>query len=227
MILITINTKDYSITMTSFLRDLYVQIPEMQPNRLNVPYAVGGFRMLADTMELNFGVRPDRYIEVDFSGFENIIDTMGGIDIEMTAAEVAYFNEKYQFGVTLGVNHLDGKNALEYARCRSIEGDGDFSRTRRQRTVISALIEKAKTLNLAQINDMVLVMTDMLTTNLTAAEIMSYVVRFYPMLEKLQTPREICIPSGDSYYLGWVDGIGSVIIPDLKANSEVVAGTQK
>ena len=223
MILVTINTEDYSITTTSFLRDIYVQIPGMVSNRLNVPYAVGGFRMLADTMELNFGIRPDRYVEVDFSGFEKIIDTVGGVDIELTAAEVAYFNSKFGFGATQGVNHLSGEEALTYARCRSVEGDGDFSRTRRQRMVVSAVFAKAKTLNLTQINQMVLAMTDVLTTNLTAAEIMAYVVRFYPMLDKLEPPKEVCIPADGAYYLGWVDGIGSVIIPDLQKNSAIVA----
>ena len=227
MILITINTKDYSVTMTSFLRDLYVQIPGMQPNRLNVAYAVGGFTMLADALEVNFGVRPDRYVEVDFSGFQNIVDAVGGVDVELTEAEVAYFNAKFQFGASVGVNHLDGKKALQYARCRSIEGDGDFSRTRRQRTVVSAVIAKARTLNLTQINQIVLAMTDVLTTNLTAAEIMSYVVRFYPMLDKLEDPKQIGIPAANAYYMGWVDGIGSVLVPDLKENSAIIAESQK
>ena len=227
MILITINTRDYTVSMSSFMRDIYVQIPGYQANRLNVPYVLGGFQSLADTLELNFGVRPDRYVEVDFSGFEKIVDTVGGVDVEMTEAEVAYFNAKFQFGATLGVNHLDGKKALTYARCRSIEGDGDFSRTRRQRTVVAAVIAKARTLNLVQINEAVLAMTDVLTTNLTAAEIMSYVVRFYPMLDKLAEPEQIQVPANGTYYLGWVDGIGSVIMTDLKANSAIIAATQK
>ena len=227
MILVTINTEDYSVTTTSFMRDLYVQIPGMAPNRLNVPYAVGGFDLLADTMELNFGIRPDRYLEVDFSGFERIVEAVGGVDVELTADEAAYFNQKYGFGAAPGMFHLNAENALRYARCRSIEGDGDFSRTRRQRTIVSAVIAKAKTLDLAQINEMVLAMTDVFTTNLTSTEILSYVVKFYPQIQMLAQPKQISIPYGDAYYSAWVDGVGAVLVPDLKSNSAIIAKTQE
>lgn len=229
MILVTINTKDYTITTTSFMRDLYVKIPgPWRSNRLNIPYAVGGFELLADTMELNFGIRPDRYVEVDFDGFQHVIEAVGGIEVELTPDEAAYFSRTYaDFQVTAGVNYLNPKNALRYARCRSIEGDADFSRTRRQRAVVSAVIAKAKTLNLAQINEMVLAMTDVFTTNLTSAEIMSFVVRFYPMLDKLAAPKEVRIPAGTSFYSAWVDDIGAVLVPNLEKNSAVIAETQK
>ena len=229
MILVTINTKDYTITTTSFMRDLYVRIPDgWRSNRLNIPYAVGGFELLADTMELNFGIRPDRYVEVDFDGFQHVIEAVGGIELELTPDEAAHFSKAYtDFQATAGVNYLNPKNALRYARCRSIEGDADFSRTRRQRTVVAAVIAKAKTLNLMQINEMVLAMTDVFTTNLTSAEIMSFVVRFYPMMDKLAAPKEVRIPYGNSFYSAWVDDIGMVLVPNLEKNSAVIAETQK
>ena len=227
MILVTINTKDLTITMTSFMRDLFVQIPTIDPNRLNVPYVVGGFELLADTLELNFGIRPDRYVEVDFAGFEHVINAVGGIDVELTPDEVAYFNRVFQFNATPGVNHLNAEQALNYARCRSVEPDADFSRTRRQRAVVAALIKRAKELNLAQINDLVMAITEVLTTNLTSAEIMSYVVRFYPMIDQLSDPAELRIPYENNFYSAWADGIGAVIVPDLAANSAVIAETQK
>lgn len=227
MILITVNSRDYTITMTSFMRDLFVQIPTIDPNRLNVPYVVGGFELLADTMELNFGLRPDRYVEVDFDGFKSVIDAVGGIEVELTDAEVEYFNRVFHFNAVPGLNDLDSEQALAYARCRSVEPDADFSRTRRQRAVIAALIKKAKTLDLATINEVVLLMTDVFTTNLTSAEIMSYVVRFYPMMDKLADPKELRIPYENNFYSAWADGIGAVLVPDLKANSEVIAATQQ
>lgn len=227
MILLTINTRDYTITTTSLMRDLFVQIPGYASNRLNVPYAFGGFPLLAETMELNFGIRPDKYVEVDFAGFEHVVNAVGGLDIELTAAEVEYFNRVFQFGATVGVNHLDGEKALHYAQCRSVEGDADFSRTRRQRAVIAAMIEKIRQLDLTQINELVLTMTDVLSTNLTSAEIMSYVVRFYPMRDKLTNPKEVRIPVDGAFYSAWADGIGAVLMPDLAANSAAIAATQK
>lgn len=227
MILITINTRDLTITMTSFLRDLYVQIPGINPNRLNVPYVVGGFELLADTLELNFGIHPDRYVEVDFDGFETVVDAVGGIDLYVTAAEAEYMNQYTGWGIREGMNHLDGKKTLEYARNRTTGGDGDFGRTQRQRNVINALFAKAKQLDLAQINELMLSVTEVVTTNLTSAEIMSYVVRFYPMMDQLGDPEELRIPYENAFYSAWADGIGAVIVPDLAVNSAVIAETQK
>jgi len=228
MILITVNTRDYTITMTSFMRDLYVQIPGNAPNRLNVPYVFGGYDLLADTMEKNFGIRPDRFVEVDFDGFEAVVDAVGGIELYVTAAEAAYLNRHHtDWQIKEGVNHLNGKQALGYARNRTVGGDGDFGRTQRQRNVLNAILEKAKRLDLLQINELLLALTDVLTTDMTSAEIMSYVVQFYPKLEKLSTPTELRIPYGNSYYSAWADGIGSVLVPNLETNSAVLAETQK
>ena len=227
MILITINTKDHTLSMTSFLRDLYVQIPGYSPNRLNVPYVLGGFNLLADTMELNFGIRPDRFVEVDFDGFKTVIDAVGGVDIELTGAEASYMNKQGNGPVTVGVNHLNSEQALAYARNRSVGGSGDFARTQRQRNVISALFEKSRSLNLVQINDLILSLTEVITTNLTSAEIMSYVVQFYPMLPQLASPESVRIPADGTYYLGWVDGVGSVVVADFDENRKVIADTQK
>lgn len=227
MILITINTRDYTITMTSFLRDLYVQIPGYAPNRLNVPYVFGGFDLLADTMEQNFGVRPDRFVEVDFDGFKAVVDAVGGVDVEVTALEAARMNGAFGCNLVAGINHMDGELALNYARNRSIEPDGDFSRTRRQRKVIAAIIEKARHLNLVQINDLLLALTDVIQTDMNSAQIMSYVAQFYPMLSKLSEPINVQIPADDAYYFGWVNGIGSVVVPDLEINNAIIAKTQQ
>lgn len=227
MMLITINTKDYTLTMTSFLRDLYVQIPGYSPNRLNVPYVLGGFNLLADTMEVNFGIRPDRFVEVDFDGFKAVIDAVGGVDIELTGAEASYMNKQGLGPVTAGVNHLNSEQALAYARNRSVGGSGDFARTQRQRNVISAIFEKSRNLDLLQINELMLSLTDVITTNLTSAEIMSYVVQFYPKLQQLASPESVRIPADGTYYLGWVDRVGSVVVADFDENRKVVADTQK
>ena len=78
MILCTINKTKKTLVMTSFLRDLYVQIPGYQDNRLNAAYALGGMELLKDTLALNFGIRPEGCIEVDFSHFSQLVDMLGG-----------------------------------------------------------------------------------------------------------------------------------------------------
>lgn len=226
MMLITINTKDNTITMTSFLRDIYVQIPGSQPNRLNLPYVYGGFLHLADTLEANFGIRVDRFVEVDFDGFKKVIDAVGGVDIELTEEEAAYMNKHRAGYVTAGVNHLNGNQALEHARNRTV-GGSDFARTQRQQEVISAIFEKTRQLDLLQINDLMRALTDVVTTNLTVAELMSYVVRFYPKMQQMSAPESVRIPADGTYEYGWIDGIGSVVIVDFEANRKIVAATQK
>lgn len=226
MLMITVNTRDNTVTMTSFLRDLYVQIPGYYYNRLNVPYALEGSSLLFDTMELNLGIRPDRFVEVDFDGFQTIVDIVGGVDIYVTAAEASYLNYHNGWGIREGVNHLDGEKALAYARNRSTGGNGDFGRTQRQRNVIEALIEKASTLDLVTLNELILAVSDVVNTDMTSAEMLSYALRFYPVLSKLDQVQSVQIPAEGTYYLGWADGIGSVVVADLKANSKVVAQTQ-
>lgn len=79
--------------MISFLRDLYVQIPGgYSDNRLNAAYVFGGFPLLMDTLHTNFGVSIDGCFEVDFSGFQSVIDILGGVDIEMTSKEARTIN---------------------------------------------------------------------------------------------------------------------------------------
>ena len=151
MMLVTVNTQTRQVTMTSFLRDLYVQIPGWRSNRLNIPYAVGGYELLADTLELNFGIRPDKFVEVDFNGFKDIVELVGGVDMELTEQEAKHLNynedlygfENESWDLKAGMNHLTGSQALAYARIRKLDG-GDYARSERQRKVLVALMNKLK-----------------------------------------------------------------------------------
>ena len=127
----------------------------------DIPYAIGGMEMLNETLEMNFGIHVDHNIEVDFSGFERIVDLMGGVDINLTSKEAKWMGD----GLKAGVNHLNGEKALEYARIRKI--DSDFGRTNRQRTVLKALLEKAKRMNLSELNNLANALVPMVTTDMT------------------------------------------------------------
>ena len=234
MILLTINTQTKQVFFTSIMRDLYVQIPGVGSNRINVPYAIKGAPLLFDTLEKNFGLRPDKYVEVDFNGFVKAVDIIGGVDVHLTAAEARHLNgneEGYDFpgedwSLTEGINHLNGKQALAFARCRSVDGTGDFSRTRRQRDVLKAMMDRAKELSLLELHDLVLTMSEFITTDMTSGEILSYAATFAPMLGQLQIVN-LRIPADDTYYFADVEGVGSVVVADIKKNSEILAGSQK
>lgn len=227
MILITINTNTDTVTLTSFMRDLFVKIPGYYDNRLNVPYVFGGVELLYDTLELNFGIRPDRYVEVDFEGFEQIVDLVGGVEMYVSAGEAEFMNTYWTWGMTEGTHLLTGEQALAYARNRTTGGNGDFGRTERQRKVIAALIEKATELNLVEMNELLLTVSELVHTDMTSAELLSYAVRFYPVLSNLDEVNNVQIPYGDHFYAAWAEDIGAVIVPNLEVNSAIIAEYQK
>lgn len=192
MILCTINTSKKTITMTSFMRDMWVYIPDYYNNRMNVPYMLGGFDLLNKTLDYNFGVSADYNVEIDFDGFMQAIDTIGGVDIELTAAEAKYLNERGNWDIeenmgwelTEGVNHLTGSQALAYSRIRKI-GD-DFGRTNRQRTVLTELINKVQTLNATDVYRLIKKMIPMISTDMTNSEIIGLAVEMLPMLGDME-----------------------------------------
>ena len=185
MILCSIDRSDNTVTMTSFLRDLYVQIPGHEDNRLNAAYPIGGMKLLNETLKENFGVEVDANIEVDFAGFEAIVDVMGGVDVEMTQAEVDHLAEFYDYHhLVAGVNHLNGEEALAYSRIRYI--DSDFQRTGRQRTVLNALLESIRDANMVQMLSLIDTVLPLIKTDMTDKQIMSYALEFFPMLRSCQ-----------------------------------------
>lgn len=234
MLLVTVNTKKNEVTLTSFMRDLYVQIPGYADNRINVPFMLGGPELLFDTIEQNFGIRPDKFVEVDFNGFQEVVELVGGIEMELTELEAYHLNTSEDFYdfpeeswyLKEGKNLLDGKQTLAYSRIRAIDPTADFARTQRQRKVIAALIEKAAELNLIQLNELLLQMTEMITTDMTSREILSYARLLYPVLAEVDEINSVQIPADGTFYSAAVDGVGMVLVPDLPANSAVIAEFQ-
>jgi LCP family protein required for cell wall assembly len=180
MILVTVNKATKSVTLTSFMRDSYVQIPGYQPNKMNAAYAFGGMKLLSETMQVNFGVEVDGCVEVDFNGFQKVVDLLGGVDIQLTAAEVKYMNHATNWGLQVGTNHLNGEQALVYSRIREI--DSDYQRARRQRAVIMAIIDKYKSLPVLEMIDMLEDILPLVTTNMEKGDIIGYALDVGPML---------------------------------------------
>ena len=213
MILCTINADKKTVVLTSFMRDTYVKLPEYNgkkygSNRLNVPYAVGGMEMLDECMLENFGIEIDHNIEVDFSGFEQIVNALGGVDIELTGAEAAWIG-----GVGSGMNRLNGEKALAYSRIRKL--DSDFGRTNRQRKVLVAMLERVRNLSLKELLSLTDTIFPMITTDMSNGDIIKYVTDFFPMLLDLQLTTQSA-PQDGEYYFGRINGM-SVLVPDMEA----------
>lgn len=228
MILCTINKSTKTLTMTSFMRDMYVQIPGYQANRINASYAIGGMDLLDKCLETNFGIVVDGNVEVDFGSFKKAIDLVGGVDIELTSGEANYMNTanwEENLGKTFvaGVNHMNGKQALAYSRIRAI--DSDFGRTSRQRTVINALLNKAKGLSLGEMNKLLKTILPTLTTDMTNSQILGYAADVLPMISELEIVNQR-IPADGAYKDAYISGM-SVLLPDLEKNREVLKDCMK
>lgn len=147
MLLVSLDMKHHCIKLVSFLRDTWVYIPSLgYEQRLNAACSSGGYQGVVDAIEYNFSVDIDGYAVVDFEMFKVLVDSLGGVEVDVTKAEAEEVtgHPKRYGGVTLdeGKYKLSGEQALAYCRIRKI--DTDFVRTERQRTVMSAILDSAK-----------------------------------------------------------------------------------
>lgn len=213
MILCSINPDTNEVALISFMRDLYVQMPEgYSDNRMNAAYAFGGFPFLYEVLYKNFGITVDGGIEVNFEGFENVIDALGGVDIELTSGEANIVGE----GAVTGWNHLTGSQALSYSRIRKI--DSDFRRTERQRIVLQAAFDGIKNADLTTMMSLVDTLIPMVTTDMSNAQIISLAMKLVPVMSSLQLESHR-IPADDAYYGASIRGM-SVLVPDLELNRQ-------
>ena len=224
MILCTVNKKAKTITMTSFLRDLYVEIPGYRSNRINAAYAAGGMSLLDKTLEKNFGVHIDGNIEVDFNQFADLVDLLGGVKIDLRKDEAQTVN-KYNPGskVSAGEQLLSGKEALAYARIRKLDADGDFSRTNRQRKLITAMLDSCKDASLPTLLSLVSDILPMITTDLSNAKIVAYAMDWFPMLSGLNLVSQR-IPADGQFQYKSIGGM-SVVVADMETSRTLLEET--
>lgn len=209
IILLSVNQEYEEITMTSIMRDSFVSIPEHTSNRINAAYAFGGADLLLDTIQTNFKIQVEQYVAVDFYSFVDIVDVMGGVDLEVSDAEVSVMNKyitemnelngrEYDYDrlESGGMLHLNGTQALAYARVRYV-GNADFERTERQRKILTKIFEKAKNLSFSQMNDLLNIILPQIKTNMSKSDILTILLKAPVYLQyDLQSLR---IPVEDSY----------------------------
>lgn len=227
MMLCTFNKAKKTITVTSFMRDMYVQIPGYKNNRINVAYMYGGMELLNETLEKNFGLHIDGNVEINFQHFAKLIDLVGGIELELSSAEANYINKEYKKGsLKAGTNLLNGTQALWYARTRKVSSEGqagDFGRTNRQRIVMEILINKYKDSSLTELIGMLDDVLPMITTDLSKSDITGYVMEFFPMLADVTIVNQR-VPAEGSYDMVMIDG-NSVLRVDFNKNIQMLMET--
>ena len=236
MILCSVDVETGTIKMISFMRDMYVNIPEHNPNRLNTAYYWGGPDLLFRTLEKNFGVTVDYYIAVDFSVLGSLIDQLGGLEINI---EDDYFvdrinavieNDNKVLGINVkdgfvegpGLQTLTGKQAQAYARFRyGAKSGGDYARTGRQREVLMKIFEKVTQLSVPEMVELAIANIDAVDTNLALVDL----VKLAPVALQLSDAsfEEMRVPADGFFQAKTVNGM-SVLVPDYnRINDEIRA----
>ena len=232
MILVSISSRTNSIHLTSLLRDIYVDIPGHDGNRLNAAYAYGGPELLMETLEKNFDIQVNRYMLVNFQAFANLVDAVGGVDLELSNEEVQYVNgylvEYNQLEGRLegtdyldtslsGTIHLNGPQALAYCRNRYI--GSDFARTERQRKVISAAMKNAPLALAANGSELINGLMSNITTNMKKTELSGLMMQAPMMLTYDMISGSI--PLEGTYSNANIRGM-SVLEVDFEANKQYI-----
>lgn len=221
MILCSFQPDTGNLTMTSFLRDLYLPIPGHGSNRINAAYAYGGMNLLEQTIEENFDIAINGSVEVDFQQFSGIIDLLGGVAIELRQDEAEVINRETGSSLTAGEQLLTGQQALTYSRIRSLDPDGDFSRTGRQRKVMDALLGTVRQAGPGSVVSLVNQLLPMITTNLSSGRLLLLAMELAPELLDLQSTSQQ-IPADGTFSDSTVDGM-QVLVADLEANRDILS----
>ncbi|MDM8359971.1 polyisoprenyl-teichoic acid--peptidoglycan teichoic acid transferase TagU [Bacillus thuringiensis] len=205
LILFTLNPKQKSMKMTSIPRDSYTEIVgKGKKDKINHAYAFGGINMAVKTVENFLNIPVDHYIEVNMAGFKDIVDAVGGVDVN-NDLDFQYENIHFEKGNI----HLDGTKALHYSRMRYDDPRGDFGRQMRQRQVIQAVIKKgANVSSLASYGDVLKAIEKNVKTSLTQEQMFEIQKNYKDCMENSE---EIQI-SGDGHKAA--DGIWYYYVPE-------------
>ncbi len=246
MMVLSINDNTKTIKLVSFLRDTWVTIPGRDKDgdlkddvaKMNAAYAYGKSSLLRKTIEQNFRLDIDDYIGVNFQVLPKVIDAVGGIDIYLTAKEMTQIPD---YGITVtnpnpgqnsdgqqgfqslkgepGTYHLSGFQAMQYARIRKI--DSDFKRTERQRTVVNALISKAKKMSYSQLVSTLTTVLRYVETNMSQDEFLGFAADAVSYTS-YKVEMDYSVPQGGDYTGTYINGGAGLLLTDPKKTVEAL-----
>ena len=205
IIIASLNQKTKDIKLISVYRDTYMQVEENGKqvlDKVTHAYSYGGAQNALKSLNTNLDLNITEYVTVNFDAVIAAVDAMGGVTIDIDSSELKYINDyidatsqssgvKSSHITKTGKQTLDGVQAVAYSRIRYTEG-GDYKRTERMRTVIEAMLTKAKTLSIGQLNKLVDTILPRVSTNITSTEILSLVpsIASFNITESMGWPYE-------------------------------------
>lgn len=209
MIIVSINQKLGTITLTSVMRDsfAYLESPDGVGsfNKINSAFPFYGIENLISTLESHFKIRIDGYAMINFAFFKAVIDELGGVNVPVQQYEADYLNSHYGFNLVSGSSvNLNGDEALAFCRSRNCDADGDVSRTRRQRQTLIGLLQKAATIQ--------------------TSEVTGYIKTFLPFLKTSYQEAEVISLATKAVVGGWAGfDVNQIVMPD-EASREAHSG---
>ena len=197
-LLCSLNRKNGAVRLISFERSIGMPWPGHGDVMLTSLYAYGGAELVCQDISRCFKVDIDAYMQLDFDGFCSIIDSLGGVDIYLSAQEAQALTEDlyYEQSFSEGDNHLNGLAALRYCRLRRI--DDNWRRVERQRNLVQATLNRTKQLRLGQIKELATLASEHIDTDLSKAQLASLVLSAPRFLRS--QPQQMTIPDRNNVW---------------------------
>lgn len=226
--ILSINTKTNEIKLMSLMRDMYLDLPDGGKQNLNYTMSDGGPSLILKTINYNFNLNVDKFVQVDLTNLPVVIDILGGVTLDITADELNFINNY--------ISHIDGNNgtstqklsspglqlvngtqAAAYCRIRYTEGR-DYKRTERQRDVLSALFNEVKNISISDVPSLISNLLPLVSTNLTNSEILSISTKVLGMgVTEIEQGR---FPLDEHHTTEWTD-MYHMIIDKEKTTEEI------
>ncbi|MBB5174829.1 LCP family protein [Texcoconibacillus texcoconensis] len=209
--------EDGEAKLVSIMRDSYVNIPGYGHNKINAAYALGDLELLRQTIEENFQIKINHYAQVDFDGFERVVDIMAPEGLNVTVDNHMYYDGgEFLINFEPGEHVMDGEDTLQYVRFRS-DADNDFGRVERQQEILSKLKDEVVSLSgVGRVPELLGGIEPFIQTNLGTDTLRTYGYDFVRNpVDEIETLR---IPVENSYQDGHYNHAGAVLELDFEQN---------
>ncbi|MED9820813.1 MAG: LCP family protein [Christensenellales bacterium] len=226
IVIVTLDEKYNRVVMTSVLRDCKIPNPNGNDTKANLIYRYFGFEGVTECLERQLDIEIEGAVLVNFEHVKPVIDALGGVDIEITEAEYLairsiLLGKDPNMPEGPGMTHMTGRIALAYMRTRATGSGGDFSRTERQRKVVSQLFDKCRELSLLELVGVYNQVSSGMKMDLSAMDILGALSKGYKLMTSGASFEEFSIPQSGTYSYGTVGSSSSALNLNWKKNREM------
>lgn len=216
MIILSINRDESLVKMTSIMRDTWVEFPGTgKSHKINAGNVFGGPELAVKTVNTYFGTDIEDYVIVNMDDMAKIVDLLGGVDVETTAAERSRIGDVYENAE--GLTHMNGEQAVSFSRIRYI--DSDYSRVMRQQTVLLAMATKAQDMEVDALMDIAGEVSEIIVSSLEKEELKELATAF--MVMEIEDVEQFRVPADGTFQSGTFNGIW-MIRPNFDQNKALL-----